>query len=205
MRNGSKNARTNGDVVMRKGNKIDALPSNGKTLTRRSDRYSKRPGSTTPKVEAGGCGVPDQETEHTGELRREVPTGRGERLVDCWVAQSAIALQTWGDENTRRSVERGLQQVTAGLSGPNPSPVELLLAQTAALNWLSLRILEGQYLDLIREGTTLRLSEHHQRRIDRIHRRLMSALRTLATVLRLALPVLAAQVNIAGQQVVANG
>jgi hypothetical protein len=42
-------------------------------------------------------------------------------------------------------------------------------------------------------------SEHRQRRIDRTHRRLISTIKTLATVRRLAIP--AVQINVARQQV----
>jgi hypothetical protein len=46
---------------------------------------------------------------------------------------------------------------------------------------------------------TIIQSEHQQRRIDRTHRRLMSTIKTLATVRRLAVPAL--QINVARQQV----
>jgi hypothetical protein len=46
-------------------------------------------------------------------------------------------------------------------------------------------------------------SEHHQRRIDRAHRRLMATVRTLAMVRKLATPSL--QLNVARQQVNVSG
>ncbi len=49
------------------------------------------------------------------------------------------------------------------------------------------------------EGLTLVQSDFHQRRIDRTHRRLMSTIKTLATVRRLAVP--SVQINVARQQV----
>jgi hypothetical protein len=48
----------------------------------------------------------------------------------------------------------------------------------------------------------LELAAHHDKCIDRAHRRYLSAIKALALVRRLALPVLVAQVNVAQQ---ANG
>ena len=49
------------------------------------------------------------------------------------------------------------------------------------------------------DGLTLAQSEHAQRRMDRAHRRFLNTVKTLATVRRLAIPVL--QINVARQQV----
>jgi hypothetical protein len=46
---------------------------------------------------------------------------------------------------------------------------------------------------------TIKQNDYHQRRMDAAHRRYLSALRTLAVVRKLAVPVL--QVNIARKQV----
>jgi hypothetical protein len=49
---------------------------------------------------------------------------------------------------------------------------------------------------------TLAQSEHAQRRMDRAHRRLVSSLKALANVRRLALPAL--QINVARRQQIAQ-
>ncbi len=53
------------------------------------------------------------------------------------------------------------------------------------------------------DGLSIKQADFHQRRIDRAHGRFLSAVRTLATVRKLALPVL--QVNIARRQVTVAG
>jgi hypothetical protein len=51
-------------------------------------------------------------------------------------------------------------------------------------------------------GMSLAQSDHAQRRMNRAHQRLMSTLKTLATVRRLALPAL--QINLAHLQQIAQ-
>ena len=53
------------------------------------------------------------------------------------------------------------------------------------------------------QGVTLTLGAYHRDRQDRAHRRYLQAITALARVRRLQLPAL--QVNIAQQQIVANG
>jgi hypothetical protein len=125
-----------------------------------------------------------------------------EWAMDSWAAARLIdlAVGVTAEGRTKEGLKRELLRVAAGFVGPNPSPIEKLLAGTAAINWFALRMLEVQYADAITgDGVTLDSSEHHQRRIDRTHRRLMSTIKTLATVRRLAVP--AVQINVARQQV----
>jgi hypothetical protein len=116
------------------------------------------------------------------------------QLMD-WVAGKR------GNEKTKDQLRQELASLTAELAGPNPSPVELVLAQTAAIDWLALRNFEARYSGAATSegGMSLVQSEHQQRRIDRTHRRFLSTIKTLATVRRLALP--AVQINVARQQV----
>jgi hypothetical protein len=85
------------------------------------------------------------------------------------------------------------------LSGPNPTPVERLLVERIVTCWLQLQDADlcfTQATDL-----SLRQGDYHQRRIDRAHNRFLTAVKALATVRRLAVPVLIGQVNIASRQV----
>jgi hypothetical protein len=112
--------------------------------------------------------------------------------MDCWVVDQlldAIAGRN-GNETTKRVLRRELDRVTAEFAGPSPSPVESVLAQTAAITWLSLRFFEAQFVGgaTSEGGISLAESENHQRLIDRAHRRLLTALRTLTTVRRLVVP-----------------
>ncbi len=126
-----------------------------------------------------------------------------ERMMDNWVVKELV---NWtagkrGNEQTKEKLRQDLRNIVADLVGPNPSPAELVLAETAAINWFALRMFEARYSGSATsdEGLTLGQSEHQQRRIDRTHRRFLDTIKTLATVRRLALP--AVQINVARQQV----
>src|SRR5512135_1724423 len=94
-----------------------------------------------------------------------------------------------------------MQTQIEAFAGPEPSPIEQALAETAALSWFALRLYEATYVcsSKSESGLTIKQADFHLRQIDRTHRRLLSSLKTLATVRRLALPAL--QINVASQQV----
>ena len=110
------------------------------------------------------------------------------------VAQTNLAIKA--------ATPRKMAKLRAELEGPDPSPIERLLAERAAYCWLILWEYESALV--LRKGEmTLKQSEFHQRRIDAAHRRFLSAVRTLATVRKLALP--AVQINLGGNQVNVSG
>ena len=97
----------------------------------------------------------------------------------------------------REALVRKLALLRAELAGPDPAPIERLLAERAAFCWMTVYEYERQYAN---SGQLLPgQAEFHQRRIDAAHRRFLSSLKTLSTVRRLA-PA-AIQVNIAREQV----
>jgi len=124
-----------------------------------------------------------------------------DRIMDNWAVGKLIdwAAGKEGNPKTKASLKEELCEVAAELAGPSPSPVERVLAETAATSWFAYRLHEAHYAASVEGGMTLAQSEHAQRRIDRAHQRLLSTLKTLATVRRLALPAL--QINVARQQV----
>lgn len=89
-----------------------------------------------------------------------------------------------------------LAEVRRELEGPDPSPTERLLAERAALCWWLVHQYEAAHATT--KDLTLTRAEFQQRRIDRAHGRFLSALKTLATVRKLAIPAL--QVNIGTNQ-----
>jgi hypothetical protein len=149
----------------------------------------------------GGSNVSNHELDVSPKKALSVPTGPRERFLDNMAAQSTIAIGNLANEATKKQAWKEFDEITASLAGPNPNPTELILARVAALDWLVLRLWESQYAQNLasNEGMSFARSEHHQRRIDRTHRRLMRTIKTLATVRRLALPAL--QINVAHQQV----
>jgi hypothetical protein len=90
-----------------------------------------------------------------------------------------------------------LDSLRTELAGPAPSPLERLLADRIALCWLHLYHLEAVFA--AKDSVSLDLGMYYQKSIDRAHKRYLSAIKTLAVIRKLALPVL--QVNIAKKQV----
>jgi hypothetical protein len=132
-----------------------------------------------------------------------VPRKAEELMMDNWAIGKFIdwAAGKKGNDKTKEALKEELSEVAADLAGHSESAAELVLARVAAMSWFVLRLHEAQYGDCATSegGLTIVQSEHQQRRIDRAHRRLMSTLKTLATVRRLAIPAL--QINVARQQV----
>lgn len=93
----------------------------------------------------------------------------------------------------QEALTRKLELLRAELAGPNPSPVERLLVSRVVACWLQVQ--DADIRAAQARNLTLAQHDFNQRRMDRAHRRYLSALKTLATVRRLALPAL--QVNIA--------
>jgi hypothetical protein len=87
------------------------------------------------------------------------------------------------------------------IAGENPSALERLLAERIALCWLQLQYYEAIYAQNL-STFTIAQGEHHQRRIDKAHRRYLSAMRTLAQIRKLGPAV---QINIAEKQINTTG
>jgi hypothetical protein len=103
------------------------------------------------------------------------------------------------DRLTQEGVKRRLQSMKRDLLASGRSPLERLLVDRIAVCWLQVQYADAWYPHKLEEGMTFEAGDYYQRRQDRAHRRFLSAIKALATVRKLALPVL--QVNIADQQV----
>jgi hypothetical protein len=123
-----------------------------------------------------------------------------DRLAEARLINWAVGGEQ-GNEQTREHLSRELREYADRIAGASPSPAESILAETVALCWFALRMSESAFADASasKDGLTMSRVKFHQMRIDRAHARLMSALKTLATVRRLAVP--AVQINVARQQV----
>jgi hypothetical protein len=97
----------------------------------------------------------------------------------------------------KESLPRKLELMRAELAGPNPTPLERLLAEQIVSCWLHLHHLETVYVS--KESMTLELGSYLQRILSATQKRYLAAIKTLAVVRKLAVPVL--QVNIAKKQV----
>jgi hypothetical protein len=102
----------------------------------------------------------------------------------------------------REAVIRKLELLRAELLGDNPTPVERILVERVVACWLQVQAAELRATQST--DTYLKQLDFQQRRMDATNRRFLAAVKTLALVRKLAVPVL--QVNIAKKQVnVANG
>ena len=115
------------------------------------------------------------------------------------LAEEALIRRFTGkDVAVREATRCKIVAMRAELSGPSPLPLEGLLVERIIACWLHLYQLELVYAT--KESMSLELAAHYQRCIDRAHKRYLTAIKTLAVVRRLAVPVLVQQVNVAAQQ-----
>jgi hypothetical protein len=97
----------------------------------------------------------------------------------------------------KEAIEQEMDDLQADLAGPNPTPIEKLLAERASICWFIVYRYEGTYATS--KGWSIGSTDLQQRKIDKAHARFLSALRTLAQVRKLAVPAI--QLNIAKNQV----
>src|SRR5438309_1646009 len=76
----------------------------------------------------------------------------------------------------------------ADLLGPDPCPLERLLVQRLVTCWLQVQDADLRFAQA--KELPIPWGDYYQRRMDRAHRRYLSAVKTLAVVRRLALPLL---------------
>jgi hypothetical protein len=117
------------------------------------------------------------------------------------VKNALIAALAGKDYLAAEAMLEGLNVMAKKVAGPNPTAIEIILAETVAVNHFIMSRCELRVASI--QGTMPQI-EHEHRLLDRAHRRLMEAIETLATIRRLAVPVLLSQVNIARNQVVGN-
>ncbi len=114
-------------------------------------------------------------------------------------ARMAIIEQASGNDLLAQDAyRRNVDRLRTELAQPTDTALEHLLIERIVTCWLQLG-----YADALAAQNASKLdrdwADYYQRRIDRAHRRYLSAIKTLATVRRLLTP--AVQVNVAEQQV----
>jgi hypothetical protein len=97
----------------------------------------------------------------------------------------------------KESVRHKLDLLRAELAGPSPTPLEGLLVERVVACWLHLHYLEVIYAN--KESMSLEMGAYYQRCLSAAQKRYLAAIKALALVRKLAVPVL--QVNIARKQV----
>jgi hypothetical protein len=111
--------------------------------------------------------------------------------------RSLIRRAAGKDLTASEGIRLKLDALRAELGGPSPTPLERLLVERIVLCWLHLHHLEASHAG--KESMTLQMGAYYQRSLSAAQKRYLSAIKTLAVVRKLALPVL--QVNIARRQV----
>ncbi len=97
----------------------------------------------------------------------------------------------------REALLRKMDLLRAELAGSNPPALERLLVERVVTCWLHLHHLEHLYAQ--RDSMGMELATYYQRSMTSAQKRYLAAIKTLALVRKLAVPVL--QVNIAKKQV----
>ena len=137
--------------------------------------------SAVPQVQEIFAELPDL-MKFMGDL-----AGRAERYLVIAIAGK--------DLEFREAVFGKLKTMRAELSGPNPTPLEKLLVERVVATWLHAHHADCKYA--LAKDTPFAYGDYLQRQQDRAHRRYLSAIKTLAVVRRLALPI-QVDVNVAG-------
>jgi hypothetical protein len=118
-----------------------------------------------------------------------------------WLRRSLVDKMAGKHLVAKEAARKKLDAVQATLEGPNPAPIERLLAERAAFCWFTVSLYEERFVN--RGEMSIAQAECLERRVDRAHRRFLSAVETLARVRKLAVPSL--MVNIAKNQQVNVG
>ncbi len=115
-------------------------------------------------------------------------------------AQSAIMERFIGkDILQREAIILKMESLRGALNGTNANPLEELLVERVLSCWLHLHLLEWAFAQ--KEEISIKRADYYEQMIDRAQKRYLAAIKTLANVRRLALPVLIGQLNVAEQQV----
>lgn len=114
------------------------------------------------------------------------------------VEKKFVANAAGDDLVLREALLRELEALRTELAGPSPTPVDRLLVERVVACWLQVQDADLRYASVQGENPPPAWNDWLQRRMDRTHRRYLSALRSLALVRRLARPLLL--VNVAAKQ-----
>ena len=110
-----------------------------------------------------------------------------------------VALAAGQNEVVQEAVRRKLEGLKRELAGESPSPLERLLVARITATWLQVSYAEAQYAAALKgDNVSIGRSEYLQRRCERAQRQHLTAIRALAQVRRLLVPMV--QLNIAEQQ-----
>jgi hypothetical protein len=132
------------------------------------------------------------------EILREVP-----KLANIFAdlaneAERAVIKRVSGDDPLiEEALPVKLKTMRGDLCGPSPSALEQLMAERIVACWLQLQYAEIVYAQNLGK-LSIPQSEYHQRRLDKLHRRYLSSIKSLAQIRKMGPAV---QINIAEKQI----
>jgi hypothetical protein len=129
------------------------------------------------------------------------------RFVDvAHIAEDALIeeMTKEGDLATKELIRCQLEAIREQIAGKNSSALERLLSERVVVTWLEVQFFEALYAKNMRNLTIAQV-EHHQKRLDRAHRRHLSAIRELAQMRKLLKGTTITQINIAEKQINTTG
>jgi hypothetical protein len=137
-------------------------------------------------------------------LLEQIPTvARRFGNLNIMVEEGIIERTVSNSPFRQKSLRLTLGQMREELAGPKPSPLEKLGAERIASCWLQLHYAELIYNQELPK-LTLERDAYHQKRLDRLHKRYLSAMRSLAQVRKVLRPKVA-QINSAEKQQINTG
>jgi hypothetical protein len=116
-----------------------------------------------------------------------------EALIDEFTRDKDLA--------SKELLKHQLESMRIEVAGENPSPLERLLAERVVATYLQVHVFDAFYAFGMKGGTIIQDDFRHKR-LDRAHRRHLSALRTLAQIRKMGPAV---QINIAEVQINTTG
>jgi hypothetical protein len=170
-------------VVNQKEQQLAMLPKTNKEFLEVLKRAEKGDASTLPVLRIL-LQSSDEVERLGGNLARQAE-------------QSLIAAAAGKNLSFKLALIRKLELMRAELEGSDPTPVERLLVERIVACWLQVQDADVRYAQA--KGLGMEWGTYYQRRMDRAHKRYLSAIKALAVVRKLAVPVL--QVNIARKQI----
>ena len=139
-------------------------------------------------------------SEHPDLAQRFMHLGRMGEDILIW-------RMTGEDDLAKRELFRSqLNAMREEIAGENPSPLERLLDERIVATWLQIQLFEGLYANgMSKRSMTIARDGYHQKRLDQIYRRHLSAIRALAQIRKLLKGGAITQINIAEKQINTTG
>jgi hypothetical protein len=105
------------------------------------------------------------------------------------------------DLSSQELLKHQLESMRIEVAGQNPSPLERLLAERVVATWLEVQLFSGLYAMGMKNETRSQ-GDYRQKRLDRAHRRHLSAVKAMAQIRKMGPAV---QINIAEKQINTSG